>query len=695
MRSLNRLTVWALALVATPGGWSAAAQTPEERTQQALETVLAGRYDAFYAQWSPEMKKAMPRETYAAEAGRILSALGRPQSQDAPRTRHIGDAATVTIQVHWSGTALNFIASWNAAGQLQGTWFRPAEPEATAYETPPYSKPDSFSEHDISVGAEEWKLPGTLTVPKGKGPWPALVLVHGSGPNDRDESVGGVKVFRDLAEGLATRGIAVARYDKRTKVYPQKCAADPNFTMTQETVEDAVLAAAWLRKQDGIDARRIFVLGHSQGGYMMPRIMRADATLAGVVVMAGNARPLEELVVEQTEYLASLEGEPTAAQQARLAEIRHDPWVVMSGVTERYKADLKGYDPPALAAASPIPMLILQGERDYQVRMTDFDLWKAGLGHKKDVTMRSYPMLNHLFVAGEGKGGHVAGEVIGDIADWIGGGRPARPPQAASLPHVVLKPVANMYAQPAEDSEVVSQAIYGTGIEVVETRPGWLRVRTPDDYTGWMAEGDVRSGTHYAEGGRVAHVESLFAHIYREPNVTQRRPLITVPFETRLEVIGEPGQDPRWLEIRLPDDRTGWVQRGDVSFDAQPLSIEAAIELSRRFVGLPYTWGGTSSFGYDCSGFTQMLCRRRGTTIPRDADLQAAWQGVTALKREELRPGDLVFFGSAADRITHTGMYIGDGKFISATTWVRPVVQISDLSDPHWARLLVASRRLK
>ncbi len=124
----------------------------------------------------------------------------------------------------------------------------------------------------------------------------------------------------------------------------------------------------------------------------------------------------------------------------------------------------------------------------------------------------------------------------------------------------------------------------------------------------------------------------------------------------------------------------------------KPLSIDAAIALGRRFLGLPYTWGGTSSFGYDCSGFTQMLCRRRGAAMPRDADVQSAWQGVVPVKRDELKPGDLLFFGSAADHITHTGMYIGEGKFINATTWIHPVIQICDLSDPHWSRLLVASQ---
>jgi dipeptidyl aminopeptidase/acylaminoacyl peptidase len=188
-----------------------------------------------------------------------------------------------------------------------------------------------------------------------------------------------------------------------------------------------VLAAALLRKQDGIDACRIFVLGHSQGGYMMPRIMQADPKLAGVIVMAGNVRTFEELVVEQSEYLAGLKGEIAPGEQAQLAAIRRDPWVVFPGVTEKYKSDLKGYDPASLAAASPVPMLILQGERDYQVRMKDFELWKTVLSHKKNVTTRSYPKLNHLFVAGEGqstpdeyaKPGHVSPDVVGDIADWI------------------------------------------------------------------------------------------------------------------------------------------------------------------------------------------------------------------------------------------------------------------------------------
>ena len=125
---------------------------------------------------------------------------------------------------------------------------------------------------------------------------------------------------------------------------------------------------------------------------------------------------------------------------------------------------------------------------------------------------------------------------------------------------------------------------------------------------------------------------------------------------------------------------------------AHPLA--EVVEFSRRFVGLPYLWGGTSTFGYDCSGFTQMLCRRRGVLIPRDASQQAAWTGMVPVTRDQLRPGDLLYFGESPDKIIHTGMYLGNGEFIDATTWQQPVVQIDRLDDQHWASLFVAARRI-
>lgn len=257
---------------------------------------------------------------------------------------------------------------------------------------------------------------------------------------------------------------------------------------------------------------------------------------------------------------------------------------------------------------------------------------------------------------------------------------------------VVVKPVANMYSKPGEDADVVSQAIYGSNTTVVEQQAGWARVRTEDDYTGWIPLASLRLDKPYAAEGRVAQVRSMFAHIYRETSVTKHAPLLTVPFETKLEIVA--GEDP-WLQVRLADDRSGWIQSGDVTFEPTRLSVPELVEFSKRFLGLPYTWGGTSSFGYDCSGFTQMLSRRRGVMLPRDAGPQAHWTGVVPVKAADLEPGDLLYFGKSEDKITHTGMYMGDGKFINATTHEQPVIQISELADPHWQELFVCARRLK
>ena len=267
---------------------------------------------------------------------------------------------------------------------------------------------------------------------------------------------------------------------------------------------------------------------------------------------------------------------------------------------------------------------------------------------------------------------------------------------AVALPNaVVVQPVANMYSRPSLDADVVSQAIYGGNVGLIERTDGWARIRTPDDYAGWVPLASLRPGPPYAAAGRNAEVRSLFAHIYREPDVTKHAPLVTVPFEARLEVASESTEDPRWASVRLPDGRSGWVQSGDLGFHGKPLTVPELLEFSRRFLGLPYTWGGTSSFGYDCSGFMQMLARQRGVAMPRDAQPQADWSGVQPVERKDLQPGDLLYFGASAKHITHTGMYLGEGKFIDATTYQTPMVRIDELANPHWAGLLVAVRRIR
>ncbi len=264
----------------------------------------------------------------------------------------------------------------------------------------------------------------------------------------------------------------------------------------------------------------------------------------------------------------------------------------------------------------------------------------------------------------------------------------------AGLYGTVNQPVVNMYSAPTADSDVVSQVIYGVRVDYLESKGEWVKIRSGDTYSGWVEHSRMKVKADYAYGEKTAWVSSLFANVYREASVTKHQPMLMLPFESKLEVISEPEtNNRRWLQVRLVDDRSGWVQRGDLSFTEEKLSVEQVIALSRRFLGLPYTWGGTSSFGYDCSGFTQMLCRRQGVILPRDADQQAEWEGVSSVERTKLAAGDLLFFGSNPQKITHTGFYIGDDQFIHATVNQQPVIQISRLTDQPWTRLFVGARR--
>ncbi len=275
----------------------------------------------------------------------------------------------------------------------------------------------------------------------------------------------------------------------------------------------------------------------------------------------------------------------------------------------------------------------------------------------------------------------------------------APPPQPTTPGYVVTIPVANMFRGPSEDTDVVSQAILGSNVAVVEDKGEWINVRTADNYTGWIRAKDMNKlpvGRAYGEGVATVTVTALSANIYRENDVTKHAPIVTAPFDSRLVVTAVPANpNARWIKILLPDLREGFIQAGDVTREPKKLSIPETIDLAKKFLGVTYTWGGTSSFGYDCSGFMQMLMKQRGYLMPRDADIQASWTGVAPVERKDLQPGDLLYFGSSPQKITHTGMYIGDGKFINDTTHEHPSVRIDDLNDPYWTKLLVAQRRVK
>jgi hypothetical protein len=438
-----------LALLLMPA--LATAQPPLIASPQAQKTAAAatalidrlalGDFEPAATNFAEALRAAAPPEKLAEIWTAVQIQMGAFKRRTGVRMETQGLYEVAFVTAEFERGTVDFKVVVDDKGKIAGFFIVPpqkpadAAPDTTA--PAPYVHKEAFHEREVTVGSGEWALPGTLTVPVGPGPFPALVLVHGSGPNDRDETVEKNKPFRDLAWGLASRGVAVLRYEKRTRQHGGQLAAVKSFTVQQETVDDALAAAELLRHTEGIDPKRVFVLGHSLGGMLIPRIGARDPQLAGLIVLAGATKPLEDIILEQVSYLDAADGKVTDEEKSRFESLRAEVARVKAlkpgetgtalGAPDSYWLDLRGYVPAEAAKTLKAPLLILQGERDYQVTMDNFAAWKKTLAGRPNVTFKTYPKLNHLFMAGEGKSlpaeyetpGHVAEDVIVDIAGWI------------------------------------------------------------------------------------------------------------------------------------------------------------------------------------------------------------------------------------------------------------------------------------
>jgi dienelactone hydrolase len=405
-----------------------------------IESLNRGDFAAAGKAFDATMQKVLPPDKLEPAWKAIVAKFGRFRKLAA--TRGVAGAKNdfVYLTCEFEKETTDVKVSFDKDKRIMGFFFVPTRP--TEFAPPAYARPDSYGEEPVVIGeGGEWPLPGTLTLPKGNGPFPAAVLLHGSGPQDRDETIGPNKPLRDLAWGLASQGVAVLRYEKRTRQHGAKFAALKSYNLQDETIDDALAAVALLRANAKIDPKRIVVIGHSLGAVAAPRVGEKDPGLAGLVLMAGNSRPLEDVVLDQYRYIFSLKGELAADDREELEKIAKqvqrvkDPNLPADTpvadlplhIPPFYWRYLRDYDAVATAAKLQMPVLILQGERDYQVTMDDFALWKKGLAGRPNVTLKSYPALNHLFMEGKGKGkpaeydvpGHVAKEVVDDIAALI------------------------------------------------------------------------------------------------------------------------------------------------------------------------------------------------------------------------------------------------------------------------------------
>ena len=445
------VTVAAIAAIAALGATTQAQQAPPQaappptsssRVAHAgavVDLLVAQEFAKVIAQFDETMKLALSEESLRSGWTTLLAQAGKFGRCDGSREEQRGAFTAVIATCDFEKATIDFTVVFDAEGRIAGLRSGLHAPPVS-YSPPAYAVEGAYAEREVIVGEGEWALPGTLTLPAGDGRSAAVVLVHGSGPNDRDETLGPNKMFKDLALGLASKGVAVLRYDKRTLVHRVKLDGVTQFTVKEETTDDALAAVALLRALPQIDPARIFVAGHSLGGMVAPRIAAADPKIAGLIIMAGAVRPLELAILDQFQYLASADGTISTEEQKAIDEAHQTVAAVAAltaadaasgryivGAPVSYWLDLRGIDPPAEAAKLPQRLLVLQGGRDYQVTVADFERWQAALKPRPAAEFRLYPPLNHLFLPGSGPSlpaeyytpGHVPVEVINDIVEWI------------------------------------------------------------------------------------------------------------------------------------------------------------------------------------------------------------------------------------------------------------------------------------
>ena len=300
---------------------------------------------------------------------------------------------------------------------------------------------------NILVGeGTQYPLKGKITLPDDVSkPVPAVVFVHGSGSSNMDEKVYKLTPFKDLAEGLAQRGIASIRYDKRSFAHPFKLLKEKDLTVRQETIEDAILAADLLKQHPSIDPEKVFIAGHSMGGMLAPRIDAEGGNFRGLILLAGSPRKLEDILLYQTRETLSLSGklvrfilekqiktlEATFQGLYNLTDEEAKAKKIGGGTTAYYFKEMGEHSVEGYLAQLTKPILVMQGSKDFQVKADmDFVMYQELLADHPDASFRLYDNLNHCFVPSVfgridkakqeyAVEQHIGHEVISDIADWI------------------------------------------------------------------------------------------------------------------------------------------------------------------------------------------------------------------------------------------------------------------------------------
>lgn len=363
-----------------------------ERAERVYRFLLEAKGDSVLAESTAEIQTALPVSQLNLLMTGLTFQFGMIKEAGKWSETADGELRTFSRRLTFERAPLVLNVAFTSEGKVGGLSVTPAPAEAS-----PAVETAEIKEEEVVLTSQGLELPATLTFPRERnGKLPAVVFVHGSGPNDRDETLGPNKLFRDLAHALARQGVASLRYDKRTKVYGMRTreVSGGRLTYDEETVDDAAAALGFLSRRGEFDTSRLFVIGHSLGGMLAPRVaLRSSVPPAGLIMIAAPARPFWEMLRDQILYISLAEGRTDEAAEKAAREL--EAKVRQSCPTE-YLEMIDWYQPVRTACRlGTLPMLFLQGGADYQVTEEDLKLWKDGLTANPNATFRLLPTADH------------------------------------------------------------------------------------------------------------------------------------------------------------------------------------------------------------------------------------------------------------------------------------------------------------
>lgn len=384
----------------------------KERGEEFIQTLLIEKdLEKAHTFFDENMKSQLPVPALEKTLDQLNTQIGT--FKNIIEVNNVGELYHYYSE--FSKLNLDINIAFGESGKIIGFFFQPHKEFAS---TPRMGK-------DLNIESKGIELKGTLLRADEFNEKQLVIFVHGSGPNDRDGTVYENKPFMQMAEELYHNGISSYRFDKRTLTDPN--SLDKDFTVDDEVTNDVLNILNYFSNNEEFKDHEITLIGLSLGAYLLPRIANRSDQVSKLIMLAGNARPLEVILINQLEYINSLENnlenqklleetrEKIAFLKSKKFNIKSSQEKLPLNLSAAYWKSLLEYDHLKEVKKISIPILVAQGERDYQVTMEDYGIWKKALKKNNNAIFKSYPESNHLFITGTGKSTPQEYRIKGDV----------------------------------------------------------------------------------------------------------------------------------------------------------------------------------------------------------------------------------------------------------------------------------------